>query len=341
MSDLFYSFGPILSHNCEYNFIAGGRGIGKTYGAKEHVINQFLKKKKQFIYVRRFKEELQVSASSFFADIAHAYPDYVFRTHGREAQVCKASEDEDKRKWRTMGYFIALSVSATLKSVAYPNVTTIVYDEFIPEKGRRELKDEFNAFNNFYNTVNRYRDVLKGEPNVRVLFLANSVTIMNAYFLALEIRPDECGEWHKSHDGFVIAHFPDEEAFKTLVMSSRFGRFTSGTEYEQYSTHNKFSDAHTSMIASKKPRAKYVFSVDTDKSKFSVWLDMITGEYYLQSKCPKNEVIFVLDPSRMREGRLLMLKSDQRLKILKSAFKRGTMLFDKPVTRNAFLEIMK
>ena len=31
----FYSFDKVYSYNAVYNFIPGGRGIGKTYGAKK------------------------------------------------------------------------------------------------------------------------------------------------------------------------------------------------------------------------------------------------------------------------------------------------------------------
>src|SRR4051794_26662345 len=70
-----YDFGPVLSHNGAWNIIPGARGIGKTFGAKKLAINAFIKRGDQFIYLRRYKEEL-IARDTFFSDIAYLYPDW-------------------------------------------------------------------------------------------------------------------------------------------------------------------------------------------------------------------------------------------------------------------------
>ena len=81
----YYSFDRILSYNAVINMVMGARGLGKTYGAKRMVIKNSLEKGEQFIYLRRYKPELK-GCKTFFADIAHEFPDYEFRVHGTEAQ---------------------------------------------------------------------------------------------------------------------------------------------------------------------------------------------------------------------------------------------------------------
>ena len=74
-------------------------------------------------------------------------------------------------------YFVALSTSRQLKSNNYPTVNKIVYDEFIIDKGRiTYIKNEPEVFLDLFETVARLRD------NVRAVFLANSVTVVNPYF---------------------------------------------------------------------------------------------------------------------------------------------------------------
>ena len=82
----FYNFSEVLSQNAVYNFIIGGRGLGKTYGAKKHVIKKFLRHGEQFIYLRRYKTEMGAK-SSFFADIMEEFPGEVFRVEGHLAQI--------------------------------------------------------------------------------------------------------------------------------------------------------------------------------------------------------------------------------------------------------------
>jgi len=331
---IYYDFGAVLSRNGVFNFILGGRGIGKTYGAKKLVIKKAIEKGHQFIYLRRYKEELAVAANTLFADISKEFPGVEFRKHGNEAQYTLDIGATKERRWKTIGYFIALSTAQTYKSVAYPNVKTIVYDEVVAEKGRRYLSDEYNIFVNFYNTVDRYRD------EVRVLFLANSVSIMNPYFLALDIEVDG-REFASYADGFVVCHFPDLDDFNNMAKSTRYGRFISGTDYEKYAIDNQFSDNHNSLIAKKGGRARYAYTLHTLKGTFSVWYDTITGEYYAQEKRPKDEKRYTNNVALVDENVTLLVKSDKKLEYPRTAFRNGRMLFDSPTTRNIFLELFK
>lgn len=56
---MYWDINKSLSYNALFNFIIGARGVGKSYGAKKLAIQNFLKKGKQFVYVRRYKEELK------------------------------------------------------------------------------------------------------------------------------------------------------------------------------------------------------------------------------------------------------------------------------------------
>lgn len=64
-----------------------GRSIGKTYFFKRQCIKDFLKKKKQFIYVRRYKEELQKTINSFFDDVRKEFPDNKFAIRGNKFYI--------------------------------------------------------------------------------------------------------------------------------------------------------------------------------------------------------------------------------------------------------------
>ena len=56
---MYWDINKSLSYNALFNFIVGNRGAGKTYGSKKYVINRFLKYGEQFVYIRRFKDELK------------------------------------------------------------------------------------------------------------------------------------------------------------------------------------------------------------------------------------------------------------------------------------------
>ena len=78
--EIFWNLRKTLTYNKLINIIVGNRGGGKSYGAKEWAIDNFIKNKEQFGYIRRYKEDLRLPMVQFFEDIKHKYPDYEFKT---------------------------------------------------------------------------------------------------------------------------------------------------------------------------------------------------------------------------------------------------------------------
>jgi hypothetical protein len=342
MPSTFYNFSKLLSYNATYNHAVGGRGIGKTYGAKKKAIKDALKNLEsgdQFIYLRRYKKELQISRDTFFADIQHEFKAFDFRINGYFAQAAPAdTRDDKKREWYTIGYFIALSVAQTYKSVAFPRVKTIVFDEYVIEKGAiHYLPDEAKVFNNFFSTVDRYKD------KTRVFFLANSVSITNPYFIEYHVNPNnaDASGILKMFDGFMIVHFIDSEEFKNEVYQTKFGKFIAGTEYADYAVENEFIDNNDSMIERKPSSALYVLTLETSTGIFSVWYDAKQSRYYCQIDRPGNEILFTMVNDKMSEDKTLVTFNDKTVARLRSAYRNGRMRFDVASVRNAFIETFK
>ena len=339
----FYNYGRLLSYNATFNMAVGGRGIGKTYGAKKIVLKAAIKSGiedgEQFILLRRYKEELSLAKNTFMADIQEQFPDYDFKSQGFSFMAAPAeTRDDKKRKWHIIGYFISLSTAQSYKGVSFHRVTRIIFDEFILEKSATHyLPDEAKIFLNFFSTVDRYKDKTK------VFFLANSVSIENPYFIEYEITPDKADEngFVKVGDGFMIVHFIDSDEFENEVYQTKFGRFIQQTDYAEYAVANKFSDNHKHLIGGKPSRAKYFLTLETKSYSMSIWYDAYEGIYYAQKKRPKVEDIFVLNPEQVTEDKILITFQDKTLGRLRTAFRHGRILFDIPATRNAFLETFK
>lgn len=335
----FYNFDKLMSYNGIWNFLCGARGLGKTYGAKHKAVKAAITKGEQFIYMRRYKDELKKSRDAFFADLdaEGAFPDWDFRIHGGLAQMAHVdTQDDKKRKWATIGYFIPLSSAQGVKSVAYPLVTTIIFDEFILEKGMTHyLPNEAEIFTNFYSTVDRYKD------KTRVFFLANAVSINNPYFIRYKIVPDKVGEFHRVEDGFIVCHFADSAQFQNEVYQTRFGRFIQNTEYADYAVGSEFKDNHDGLLKLKNSEATYFYTLETESGTFSVWLDWSDSTYYIQSKRPKAESIMTLISSKMMEGKTLLFTNDKLIQDMRTAFRHGRVCFDSAQARNSFIEIFK
>lgn len=335
----YYSFSKLLSYNAVFNFVLGARGTGKTYGAKVKGIKDAIYRGKEMIYLRRYKEELTAAKNTFFADVVEEFSDYDFRVNGQKGEYSHISQRDLKpkdREWHTIVYFVALSQGGQKKSVAYPKVTLIIYDEFIITKGAiHYLPDEATLFMEFFSTVDRSKD------KTRVLFLANSTSIDNPYFIEWDLTPEPDQEWLIAHDGFIVAHFHDSTEFAGAVYQTRFGKFIKNTEYAKYAVGNQFGDNHDMLISEKGRTAMYRFSIETEKGVFSVWYDTPKREWYIMSRRPGNEQMYTIVVEKMGEGKILMERNHKILQLLRAAFNQGRMFFDEPQSRNIFREVFK
>ena len=326
----YYSFDKILSYNAVINMVMGARGLGKTYGAKRMVIKNALEKHEQFVYLRRYKPELK-GCKTFFADIAYEFPEYEFRTRGMEAQY-RGPFPEENDPWTTIGYFMALSVSASAKSIAFPDVTTIIFDEFIIETGTHHyLSNEVRTFLDFYSTVDRYDD------RVRVLMLSNAISIMNPYFIEWKISPSE--KIKRFGEGFVAIEFVDSERFGREVRNTRFGKFISkyNREYADYSIENEFKDDTPWLVMGKTGTATYMCTYRTKYGSFSVWKDGM--RVFCQKKLPKGNQLKFSMCHDLRPGEVFVTHRDRSPQTLKRIYRQGRCFFDGPETREMFAEL--
>lgn len=329
-----YNFDKIASYDAMFNGIVGARGVGKSFGKKVDVVNKWLKKSEQFIYLRRHDKELKTAKKAFFSDFAFKFPKFDFRVVGEEAQMAskKTRELGKDRIWDTIGYFKALSVAQSEKSSPYPNVTTIIFDEFILEPGLIQyIPDEVTVLMNFYNSIDRFED------RVKLYMLANAVSIANPYFIAWGIYPDQEGEFVTRQNGFICFHFPDSAQYQSEVMKSRFGQFIANTEYAKYAVGNNFADNHDNLIGAKHPDSRYMYTLQSKSGAISIWRYAPDKVYFVQRKLPKNQHIIVADPSLMREGVILYDYKSKSLSYLRTAYNNARVIFDHPTTRETFI----
>ena len=78
---MYYDFSKLVSYNALLSFVIGERGVGKTFGAKKFVVNDSLKNGNQFVYLRRYKTELDIAMQGFFSQLQDngLFEDCVFK----------------------------------------------------------------------------------------------------------------------------------------------------------------------------------------------------------------------------------------------------------------------
>lgn len=171
----------ILSYGVPFNFIVGGRGTGKTYGTLKTAYIE----NKRFILMRRTQAQCDLINKPEFNPFKALNNDtgsnaVVKSISKYNAKIVEETEEDE----RLLGYTCALSTIANMRGFDASDVELLIYDEFIPEKHERAIKNEGSAFLNAYETINRNREI-KGEKPLQVLCLANAFNIANPIFLEL------------------------------------------------------------------------------------------------------------------------------------------------------------
>lgn len=156
--------------------VVGARGVGKTYG----LFKKLILDGKKFIYLRRLKSQLDECKKETGNPFKRLNTDLNMSIKPYPAGGTVAFRVGDKNS-EIVAVGVALSVVANLRGIDFSDYDYIVFDEFIASEGERPIKEEFAAFLNFYETVNRNRELL-GEKPVQCFLLGNANRIANPYF---------------------------------------------------------------------------------------------------------------------------------------------------------------
>ena len=326
---MWYDIGQTLTYNCLFNFVIGNRGCGKTYAAKKRAIKLFIDKGHQFVYLRRFKDELDQTAESYFNDIIEneEFPNTIIEYKNGQYFV----NDQ------LAGYAMALTKAKDIKSASFPLVYFIIFDEFLMEDNgyTRYLKNEVEQFLSFYMSIDRYR-------GCTVFFLANSVALINPYTLYFRLQLPHGSNITRKGD--VLLQLVQDEEYINERKQTRFGKIIEGTDFAKYAIENKFRDDDKTFILPKTEKAQHKFSFIYNGDRFGVWLDFDEGKYFVSvdydPSCPFLYAITTEDHS---PNTMLLSKLAKTIyfRSFIDAYKNGNVYFENVKTKNIAFEVIR
>lgn len=346
---IFWDIGRTLTHNMLLNFIVGNRGGGKSYGAKKKAIDNFIKKKEQFGYIRRYKEDLKKPMEQFFKDIAWEYPDYELKVEGDKFYIRLKPENE-KEKWTesdVAGYGFVLSTANNKKSISYPDITMLIFDEFLLDKGNQMyLQNEPEKLLSLYETVARPGT---GHKRVVVFCLANAISITNPYFLYFGLQmpktADNNGKYiwkHKTKP--ILVEDVRNQKFIDVKKNTEFGKLIEGTTYSDYSIENKFLLDDNTFIEKKSAKARYHFTFTYKNNVFGVWLDISEGKMYVSEDIDPSYYLTYSFTIKDHSPNTILIKNKNKyghLKMFIEAYKNGCVYFESMNVKNLTYEVIQ
>ena len=294
---MWYTYDKVMSYNAMLNFIIGERGVGKSYGIKKYVIKRFLKKHKQFIYLRRYDTELRKSLkdNEFFKDIAS---DPEFKDNKMYVRGDKFYIDD-----MLCGYAVPLSKASIYKSVPFPDVDIIIYDEFLIDNNTYHyIQDEPEKLLDFMETVGRLRDI-------KIFLLGNSISLINPYFDYFNISLPYNSDIKTFKNGLILINYIKNEVYREVKRESKFGKLIDGTKYGSYAIDNEFLKDNYNFIKKKSPKAKFFFNLILNGHTYGVWMDYNSNDMFISKHFNNNHPVTITFNYQDHSENTIMLKS--------------------------------
>lgn len=321
---MFWDINRTLSYNALFNFIVGNRGGGKTFGATDWAIRDFKKNNGEFIYVRRTDTELEKCVPNFFQAI---------QKEGLHNDVELSVKGNFLCDGKVIGYPIPLSTSRQFKSVSFPNVTKIIFDEFQTE--RQYLKNEVEIALDLYESVDR------GHDRVKFFFLSNAISETNPYFTYFKLNVPYCGTISCKDD--LLVEFVADSDFIEHKKQTRFGKIISNTPYGDYNIDNKFRNDSKNFIEKKSETSRYSFTFIYKNDTYGVWADYRKGTLYVTENVdPYCKIVLCLTIDDHTPNTMLLKSKtkDPYLAFLIEQYGLGNVRFGSQLIKNNVMEII-
>lgn len=333
---MWWSRSGVLSHNRIMNMVLSNRGGGKTFDCTKWAIDDFKRTGRKTIWVRRYVNELRGDKDN---------PGILDNNAFFNAVTKEGLYEGDELEIRgNIGYingepainFVALSTSRKMKSINFPDVNKIIFDEFVVDKGRSSyLKNEVEIFLDLYETIARLRD------NVRAVLLANAVSIVNPYFLYWNIKPKPDKRF--TVVGQVCVEMFTDEEFIAKKKATQFGQLVNGTRYGKYAIENKWLNDSETFVEPKTPGAEFMLGMKYAGIMYGFWVDYDQGLIYVNRQYdPSSYSLYCLTKDD-HEANLLLIKSlgdSKRVQRIVYAFRNGLLRFQDMQVKNQFYEFI-
>lgn len=233
------------------------RSAGKTTYFNRLVVNRFIKRGEKFALLYRFNYELDGCDEKFFKDIKELFFSEYDMT---AAKKMNGIYQELYLNEEPCGYAISINSADQLKrnSHLFSDIDNIVFDEFQSEQNHYCDK-EVEKFISIHNSIARGHG--KQSRYVPVYMISNPVTILNPYYVAMDIstRLQKDTRFLRG-DGFVLEQGYNKTASDALK-SSAFNRAFGSSDYIAYSAEGVYLQDDLSFVDTPSGRGKYVATI--------------------------------------------------------------------------------
>ena len=263
VDNIHYSLNKVLSYNKIFALIISAREAGKSTAAWLYNYKQFTKGKTVLV-IRRLIADITATYIEDVENILNKFLDEPVKLEFKKGSIKDGVVDvyiEDKLFFRVIALSNPLS---RIKSLMLPNLSTIIFDEFIcnTRLGEKYLTNEVFKFKEMFNTFQREAEKL------RVIFLGNPYSLYNPYFSWLGVKTDKLypGSFVVG-DSYVIECYELSKELKEYILSKN-PLYKFDDSYTKYAFDGRAINDEFVQVEEKQPEGfqlRYVFYIQGKK----------------------------------------------------------------------------
>ena len=313
------------------------RSAGKTTYFSRFFVNRFIRYGEKFALFYRYNYELSDVSEKFFKEIRQLFfPSYAMTSKSKARGIYH----ELYLNGKPCGYAISINSAEALKKYShlFADVQRVLFDEFQSENNKY-VPGEIKKFLSVMVSISRGAG--KQVRRVPVYMLANYVSILNPYYIALGISDSLTDSTvYLRGDGFVLEQ-GFYEGVAELQKESGLLRAFKNDDYTKYTTERIYLNDNAVFIDKPAGKNNYLATV------------VIEGTAYALREYPDAGVIFcdmnidttfpkkiTLSADDMNVNYLMISRNDFFLSIMRKYFEHGCFRFKNLQCKKAVFKML-
>lgn len=330
---LWFDNRPLFAFGCNIMIVIGARGIGKTFSFKRYCMNRFFDKGYMFAWLRDSDiARRQLSSNNgakFFDDVGK------MKLH-TEKFVGRIDGETIRLNGKTAGYLMPSNTFQNYKGNDFDSINTIVYDEFIAERGTSYRGSRS------WEIINMLYTIARNKKDIKIILLANALERGDELLqtFGLNIKDDSKGIYVDRSKGIACYYCDNSPSFEEERRNSVMGKAIKGTQFEDNLFHNNFGDDTLQYYGKRPPYCK-LHIILCDKISSVRLYDAPDGFIYACNDFNPNTQVnmrYTTDFGAVDSHRALLSKYARDT--LVQAFSNNQVRFDSANTKNAFVRII-
>lgn len=309
----FHNRARVLSYKAALSFVNIKRGIGKSFSYSCLALDDYIRKKKKTLWVRRYKDEIKMTKESFFDDLPKVYKKHNLAVKGNFGLI----DDEPFIR------FLPLTQAAAAKSKSFGQYDLMIFDEFIPEnpKVNRYLPNECASFASLLSTVFRHRPM-------RCICLGNKTSEVTPYNLYFNVCNFDRTRYYPERKILVYCDEGNGE-IANIYKNSDLEKVLRGTSYYGFALKNESLTDTKDFIRPIPDGAKELFVVNIEGIDIGFYLISQESALIASLKCSStNKMRYVVSSDNLKASYLLLSRRSPFYKYLHDCVEYGMLYYD-------------